>query len=167
MPDKRPTITMVAALTRNHVIGKNNDLPWRLPADLAHFKRLTLGKPIILGRKNYQSIGRPLPGRHNIVITRDRTFSADGVTVVHSPADALRAAGNVDEVMIIGGADIYRQFLPQADRLHLTWIEADIDGDTYFPDFSTFNWQRSASEQRPADDNNPHPMTFETYQRLW
>ena len=130
-------IAMIAAMANNRVIGADNAMPWHLPADLAHFKRTTLGKPVIMGRKTYESIGRALPGRLNIVITRDDQYSLEDATVVHSPEEALALANEQDtpEVMIIGGGNIYQQFLPQASTLYLTFIDLDVAGDTQFPDY--------------------------------
>jgi dihydrofolate reductase len=129
----RPILSLIAALARNRVIGIENRLPWHLPEDLRYFKTTTQGKPVIMGRKTYDSIGRPLPGRHNIVLTRDGCWQADGVTVVHDLDAALQAAGNVPEVFLIGGATLYAEALPKADRLYLTEIDADFVGDAMFP----------------------------------
>ncbi len=159
---RRPEITLIAALSDNRVIGRDKDLPWRIPADLKHFKARTRGRPIIMGRRNYESIGRPLPGRHNIVLTRQRDWSAEGCTVVHDVESALAAAGEVEEVMIIGGEEIYRLFLPLADRLELTRIHAEVAGDTHFPEFDPADW-RIVAENRPADEEtNGWPLTYQT-----
>jgi dihydrofolate reductase len=133
------TVSLVVAMAANRVIGKSGGLPWRLPGDLRFFKAVTMGKPLIMGRKTYESIGRPLPGRANIVVTRTGEVNAEGITVTHDFHEALKlaraiAAGNeTDEVMVIGGGDIYRQALPLADRIYLTEIHAEFDGDTFFP----------------------------------
>lgn len=158
-------ISMIAALTPDHVIGKGNDLPWRIPDDLRHFKRTTRGKPVIMGRRNYLSIGRPLPERHNIVMTRDPAFQADGCSIAADADAALAAAGDAEEVMIIGGAEIYRLFLPRADRLYLTWVHAAIDGDTWFPTFHETDWQVVDERQQAPDDNTPYPLHFQTLDR--
>ncbi len=126
-------IAIVVAMAANRVIGRDNQLPWHLPADLKHFKQLTLGKPVVMGRKTYASIGRPLPERTNIVVTRDRDYEAPGCVVVHSLDEALAAAGEAAEVMVIGGAGIYRQVLPRTDTLYLTEVHAEFEGDTLFP----------------------------------
>lgn len=160
-----PLISQVVAMAENRVIGRDNQLPWHLPADLAHFKRMTMGKPIVMGRKAYQAIGRPLPGRHNIVMTRNPAFVADGCTVVGSPAAALAAAGEVDEVAVIGGEEIYRLFLPQTDRIHLTIVHAEIAGDTWFPPLDMTQWDTSERIERDADERNPYRMTFLTLDR--
>ncbi len=150
---------MIAAMAHNRIIGKDNQMPWHLPADFAWFKRCTLGKPILMGRKTFESIGRPLPGRHNIVLSRDASLQIDGVTTVTTFEQALEVVGDVDELMIIGGGSIYRHFLPQADQLYLTYIDADIDGDTQFPDWGE-GWQQSHQEQYQADEKNAYDMTF-------
>ncbi|GAK18400.1 dihydrofolate reductase [Vibrio sp. JCM 19053] len=128
-------ISMIAAMADNRIIGKDNQMPWYLPADFAWFKRCTMGKPVLMGRKTYESIGRPLPGRLNIVISRDETLKIEGVTTVTSIEQALDVAGDVEEVMIIGGGAIYASCLPMANKLYVTHIEAAIDGDTQFPDW--------------------------------
>ncbi|WP_374351586.1 type 3 dihydrofolate reductase [Chitinimonas sp.] len=145
-------LSLIAALARNHTVGINNALPWHLPDDLKYFKATTTGKPIIMGRKTYDSIGRPLPGRHNIVVTRDANWQADGVTVVHSVADALAAAGDVPEVFLIGGATLYREALPLADRLYLTEIDADFEGDAHFPVWPREQFAEIQRETRQAAD---------------
>src|SRR5690625_391350 len=147
----RPRIAMIVAMTDDHVIGRDNKMPWHLPADLAHFRRLTTGKPIIMGRKTYESIGRPLPQRHNIVVTRNRDFQAEGITVVPDLTAALDKAGDVPEIMIIGGAEIYTTLLPQADRLYVTYIHADIAGDTRFPQIDAQEWREQSREDHPPD----------------
>ncbi|THF87431.1 dihydrofolate reductase [Deinococcus sp. KSM4-11] len=146
------------------VIGRGGDLPWHLPADLAHFKRVTLGKPVIMGRKVYDSIGRPLPQRTNIVLTRNPAFTAPGCAVVHDPQAALVAAGAVPDVMVIGGEEIYRLYVPQVTRVELTVIHADIAGDTYFPDLPGA-WRETARRERPADERHPYDLSFVTLER--
>ncbi|MCH8506685.1 MAG: dihydrofolate reductase [Ectothiorhodospiraceae bacterium] len=162
---RAPTISLIAALTRDRVIGRDNELPWRIRDDLRHFKRLTLGKPIIMGRRNHASIGRALPDRQNIVITRDTTFRAPGCQVAHSPEQALALAGSADEVMIIGGAEIYRLFLPTAHRLYLTWVDADVSGDTYFPKFDPTEWRVASRENQAPGEGSPYPLVYETLER--
>ncbi len=130
-------ISMIAAMAKQRIIGKDNQMPWHLPADFAWFKRCTMGKPVVMGRKTYDSIGRPLPGRLNIVISRDESLVIEGVTMANSIAHALALAGDADEVMIIGGGSIYAECLPKADKLYLTFIDATIDGDTQFPDWGS------------------------------
>ena len=161
-------IAMIAAMANNRVIGADNAMPWHLPADLAHFKRTTLGKPVIMGRKTYESIGRALPGRLNIVITRDDQYSLEDATVVHSPEEALALANEQDtqEVMIIGGGNIYQQFLPQASTLYLTFIDLDVAGDTQFPDYeASGDWDMSEEQVHTPDDKNQYGYRFVTLQR--
>ena len=157
---------MIVAHAKNRVIGKDNDMPWHLPADLAYFKKTTLGKPIIMGRKTFQSIGRPLPGRKNIVISRDNSFKAEGVDVVNSVDAALDLVNDSEEVMVIGGGAIYQHCLAAAQRLYITHIDADIDGDTYFPDYDLQVWKKTASEHRPSDEKNKHPLDFAVYEKV-
>ena len=158
-------VSIIAAMDRNRLIGKRNQLPWHLPADLAHFKKVTMGKPIIMGRKTFESIGRPLPGRTNIVLTRSVDFSAEGVSIVASLEQALALAAAEDEAVIIGGSSIYELALPQVDRLYLTYIENSFEGDAWFPDFDLGQWQIVASEEHSADKKNPCDYRFVTYQR--
>jgi len=158
-------ISLIAALDRNGVIGDAGRIPWRLPADLKNFKRVTMGKPLVMGRKTYESIGRPLPGRQNIVLTRQRHFEAPGCTVVHSLDEALAAAGEVAEVMVAGGGNVYRQFLPHADRLYLTFVETTAEGETTFPPFDPKAWRLIFEEAHPADDDNPFPYRFTIFER--
>ncbi|VAW82876.1 Dihydrofolate reductase [hydrothermal vent metagenome] len=153
-------ISLVAALARNRVIGRGNQLPWRLSADLKHFKSLTMGKPILMGRKTYESIGKPLPGRTNIVISRDSSFSAAGCRVVHSVEAALTAAEGGEEAMVIGGANLYEQLLLRADRLYLTEVQADINGDAWFPEINRSQWQELERESHQADENNEFDYDF-------
>jgi dihydrofolate reductase len=162
----KPRLSMIAAMARNRVIGRDGGLPWRLPADMKHFVRLTRGKPIITGRRNYEDIGRPLPGRHTIVLTRDPAFRAPGCTVVSGIDTAIAAAGDVDEIMVIGGEAVYRGFLPRTQRIYLTLVEAEIDGDTHFPELDPACWRERGRETRPADADNPYAMTFIEYDRI-
>lgn len=152
-------ISMIAAMAQDRVIGKDNQMPWHLPADFAWFKRCTMGKPVVMGRKTYQSIGRPLPGRTNIVISRDSSLSIEGVTIVASIEQALAAAGDVEEVMIIGGGSIYQHCLAQADKLYLTFIDAKVEGDTQFPDWGDA-YQETYREAYAADEKNRYDMQF-------
>ena len=152
-------ISMIAAMADNRIIGKDNQMPWHLPADFAWFKRCTMGKPVVMGRKTYESIGRPLPGRLNIVISRDETLKIEGVTTVTSIEQALDVAGDVEEVMIIGGGAIYAACLPMANKLYVTHIEAAIDGDTQFPDWGD-QFKETYSEMYQADEKNAYNMRF-------
>lgn len=157
---------MIAAMARNRVIGRAGSLPWRLPADMRHFVRTTRARPVITGRRNYEDIGRPLPGRHTIVLTRQAGFTAAGCSVVHDVRSALRVAGTRREVMVIGGEAVYRDFLPRAHRLYLTLVEADIEGDCHFPELDPAQWRATSRRRRPADDRNPLAMTFLTLDRV-
>jgi dihydrofolate reductase len=160
------TLSMIVAHADNRIIGKNNDMPWHLPADLAYFKKITLGKPIIMGRKTYESIGRPLPGRQNIVISRDENYQAAGIDSVTSVEQAISLAGEVDEVMVIGGGAIYAHCLPFANRLYITHIKSNIEGDTQFPEYDVVNdWQLTQSEQLSANKNNVFDLDFCIYDR--
>ncbi|HHQ4707305.1 TPA: type 3 dihydrofolate reductase [Aeromonas veronii] len=160
-------ISMIAAMAHDRVIGKDNQMPWHLPADLAHFKRVTFGKPVLMGRKTFESIGRPLPGRCNLVISRNPDYQAEGIEVVGSveAALALLAGSSVEELMVIGGGHLYAEMLPSADCLYLTRIDLTVEGDTRFPAFDDGQWQRVDCESHPADEKNPHPYSFETWLR--
>ena len=157
-------ISMVAAMAKSRVIGKDNAMPWHLPADFAWFKKVTMGKPVVMGRKTFESIGRPLPGRHNIVISRNAGYQAEGITVVSDIEAAKNAAGNVEELMVIGGGSIYAACLEDADRLYLTFIDLDVEGDTQFPDWGN-GWQEVHSESYAADEKNAHDMRFVILER--
>ncbi|WP_372384688.1 type 3 dihydrofolate reductase [Vibrio sp. BS-M-Sm-2] len=157
-------ISMIAAMANNRVIGKDNQMPWHLPADFAWFKRSTMGKPVVMGRKTYDSIGRPLPGRLNVVISRDESLEIEGVTTVTSIENALDLVSDVEEVMIIGGGSIYESCLPKADKLYLTYIDFAVDGDTQFPDWGE-GWKRSFNESYQADEKNKHNMEFVILER--
>ncbi|WP_298943283.1 type 3 dihydrofolate reductase [uncultured Psychromonas sp.] len=160
-------ISMIVAMANNRVIGLDNQMPWHLPADLQHFKKTTLGKPVIMGRKTYDSIGRALPGRLNIVVSRDENLAIAGVTCVTSVEEAIRAAEGVEEVMIIGGATIYEYFLKVANRLYLTFIDLDTKGDTCFPDYlAQGDWKKVESEHYAADEKNVHNLEFVTLDRV-
>ena len=160
-------ISMIAAMARDQVIGKDNQMPWHMPADLAHFKRVTLGKPVLMGRKTFESIGRPLPGRRNLVVSRNPDYRADGVEMVDSVEAALShlQEEGVEELMVIGGGYLYGQLLSKADRLYLTRIDLAVEGDTCFPDLSDADWVRLESEPHEPDEKNPHPYRFEIWQR--
>ncbi len=159
-------ISLIAAMTENRVIGRNNRLPWRLPADLQHFKQLTLGKPILMGRKTFDSLGRPLPGRENIVVTRDRHFHPAGVTVAHTIDEALSGIPADTEVMIIGGASFYAQMIDRADRIYLTIVHTrDIEGDAFFPPVDPNRWQETAREDFPPDARHAFAYSFVIFDR--
>lgn len=159
-------IAVVVAMARGGVIGRAGGLPWHLPADLRYFKSITMGKPIIMGRATHESIGRALPGRQNIVLTRRAGYAAAGCTVVNSPGAAIEAADGAEEAMVIGGAEVYAAFLPLADRLYLTAIDADIPGDTHFPPYDAGAWREVSREIHPADARNPYPYSFVAFDRV-
>ena len=159
-------LTAVVAATENDVIGRDNGMPWHLPADLKHFKAVTLGKPVLMGRKTFESIGKPLPGRRNLVLTHARDFAAPGIEVVHSLEEAISAAGDAPELMLIGGAALYRLALPRIQRVYLTRLHMSVPGDVYFPPLPEAAWKEVArSERRPADAHNACDMSFLTLER--
>lgn len=163
-------IAMIAAMAKNRIIGADNDMPWHLPADLKHFKQVTMGKPVVMGRKTYESIGHALPGRENIVITANNKVTLPDAHVVASPEAALAKItsldANIDEAMIIGGGTIYSAFLPLAETLYLTHIDLTVDGDTQFPDYQQQGqWHEVAREAHCADEKNPFSYTFVTLSR--
>lgn len=145
-------IALIAAMAANRVIGKDNKMPWHLPEELGYFKQVTMGKPIIMGRKTFESIGCVLPGRKNIVLTSNPSYYAEGVTVVTTLDAALAAANGCEEVMIIGGARLYQQMLEKADRLYLTKIELTVEGDAFFPEYQDFGWHESASDLHVSEN---------------
>jgi dihydrofolate reductase len=157
--------SLVVAMARNGVIGRDNRLPWRLPADLAFFKRVTMGHPVIMGRRTHESIGRPLPGRLNIVVTSQRDYDAPGCVVVHSMDEAYRAAGSAEEVSIIGGSAIFEAALADADIIYLTDVEADVEGDVFFPPFDRSQWQETVLERHDVDERHAYPFTILKLQR--
>ena len=159
-----PQLTLIAALAHNRVIGRENRLPWRLPADLRFFKQTTMGKPLLMGRRTWESIGRPLPGRRMIVLTGHPGYSAPGCTVAHSLDEALTLAGPVAEIMVIGGAALYAQTLPLAARLYLTLVEADIPGDVWFPEWNRPDWRLEWEEAHPADVDHAWPYRFQRWE---
>ena len=159
-----PIITLIAAVARNGVIGANNALPWRLPADLRRFRSLTTGHSIVMGRKTWESIGRALPGRRNIVVTRNRTYTATGADVVGSLKDALSLAGDADEVFVIGGGQLYAEAMPRASRLLLTEIDADFDGDTFMPPPDRARWRETSREDHPPTSDRAFGYSFVVYE---
>jgi dihydrofolate reductase len=159
-------ISLIAAVANNGVIGVDNSLPWRLPADLQHFKSITMGKPIIMGRRTWESLPGLLPGRRHIVITHNRDYRADGCELVHSVDEALEIAGDVPEVMIVGGGGLYQQTLPRADRLYLTRVDADLKGDTYFPEIDRNEWLEVSRDSHPADERNQFAYSFIVLNRM-
>ena len=157
---------MIAAMADNRAIGKDNELLWHLPDDFKHFKAITMAKPILMGRKTYQSIGRPLPGRKNIVVTRDSAFAADGVLVVNSIDAALDAVTEDAEVMVIGGASFYQQMLPLADKLYVTHVHHHFDADTFFPEIDTDQWRVVEQTEHAADERHAYSFSFIEYQKI-
>jgi dihydrofolate reductase len=159
-------LSLIWAMGRNRVIGVDNRLPWRLPADLKRFRALTTGHTIVMGRKTYESFPRPLPDRHHVIVTTDPHYQAQsGCTVVHTLDAALAAAGSNEEAFVIGGASLYAQTLPRADRLYVTLIDADFDGDTRFPDFDWREWLEVAREDHVPDEQNHYAYSFVTFER--
>jgi dihydrofolate reductase len=161
-----PRICLIAALAANRVIGRNNALPWHLPADLKRFKALTMGHPVLMGRNTRESIGRPLPGRRNLVITRNRDYSAPGCEIIHSLDEAIAACRGAREVFIIGGAELYRESLPRADRLEFTEIHAEFDGDATFPEYFQGEWRETAREIHRNEAGIPFRYDFVRYERM-
>jgi dihydrofolate reductase len=159
-------ISLIVAVADNDVIGSANQLPWRLPDDLKRFKRLSLGKPIVMGRKTFDSIGHPLPGRSNIVVSRQHDLQIADCRVVASLEEAIAAAQAAPEVVIVGGADIYRQALPQVATIHLTRVHAQVPGDVHFPKLAANEWREVATEYHPADERHAHAFTFSTLERV-
>lgn len=160
-----PNLALIAALSDNGIIGRDNALPWRMPADLAHFKRLTLDKPIIMGRKTWESLPGLLPQRRHIVVTRDAGYAADGAEVAHSPEQAIALAGSDGEIMLVGGAGLYAQMLPMVARMYLTYVHTVVQGDARFPDFDTGEWRETRRERHPADERNPYDYSFVDLER--
>jgi len=161
---------MIAAMAHHRVIGKDQKMPWHLPADLAFFKKTTMGSPILMGRKTYESIGRPLPGRLNLVLTRNPALKIEGCEVVTSLDEAMTVAkeksSQSHEIFITGGSHLYTSFLDKADRLYLTMIDADLEGDTYFPDYTQYQWQEIERIEHPVDNKNSYPYAFVTLDRI-
>ncbi|ENY73910.1 dihydrofolate reductase [Aeromonas diversa CDC 2478-85] len=162
-------IAMIAAMARDRVIGRDNAMPWHLPADLAHFKQVTMGKPVLMGRRTFESIGRPLPGRRNLVISRNSDYAPNGVEVFQSVDAALATLSefnDVDELMVIGGGRLYAQLLERADVLYLTHIDLAVEGDTHFPDYRVYAWAQRDEVCHQADERNPYAYRFETLERV-
>jgi dihydrofolate reductase len=165
MGAQAPVVSLIVAMAQNGVIGRDHALPWHLRQDLQRFKAQTLGKPILMGRKTFESIGHPLPGRTNIVLTRDPNWTAAGVIAVHSVEEALAQASGASELVAIGGAEVYRLVMPFARRMYLTNVQADVPGDTYFPEFDPTQWADVDCDAHPADEHNDYPVTFVTLER--
>ena len=161
------SISLIFAASENQVVGRDNRLPWHLPADLQFFKRTTMGHPIIMGRKTFESVGRPLPGRPNIVITRQQGYEREGIMVVSSLSEAIEKAASFKsgEIFITGGSEIFRQAMPLAQRIYLTRIHAVVEGDAYAPELETGQWELLSSEPHPADEKHAYAFTFEVWER--
>lgn len=159
-------ISFVVAYARGRVIGRDNALPWKLPADMRRVRQLTMGKPLIMGRRTYESIGRPLEGRTSIVLTREPSFRPEGVLVARDVEEALRLAGTAEEVIVFGGSDVFAQLLPRADRLYVTEIDADIPGDRHFPPIDPTEWEEVERTEHAPDEQNPYRYTFLTLDRV-
>ena len=153
-------ISFIVAIANHRVMGLNNQLPWHLPADLQHFKAITLNKPIVMGRKTYESIGKPLPQRTNIILTHDHDYQAPGCYVVHTLDDVLKVTPEAEEIFIIGGAVIFEAYLPLAQRIYMTIIDAEIEGDIFFPDFDETKWQLISREDHLPDSKNVYSYSF-------
>jgi dihydrofolate reductase len=165
-------VVLVVAVARNGVIGRDNGLPWRLSSDLKRFKEVTMGKPLIVGRRNHEAIGRPLPGRETVVLTHDRAFREPGVHVAHEVADALGLAEalaeemGADEIICAGGGEIYEQFMPKASRMRLTEVDAEPDGDVFFPKYDPAHWRETFREEHPAGGRDDHAFTYRDLVRI-
>lgn len=159
-------VSIIAAMDRNRLIGNKNQLPWHLPADFAHFKAVTMGKPIIMGRKTFESIGKPLPGRENIVLSRNPATCFEGALCVSSLEEAIKRLPDVEEVMVIGGSSIYEMLMPSIDRMYLTYVDAAFEGDAWFPAFAENEWQEIDAVTRPADEKNIYDCRFVTLVRI-
>lgn len=163
---KPPQLSIIAAMAHNRVIGKNNRLPWRLPADLQHFKCITMGKPMIMGRKTWESLPGLLPGRRHIVVTRNPEYQAPGAQVVHNLNQAMVQAGEVDEIMLVGGANLYAQAIELANRMYLTEIDAEVDGDAWFPEFDRTQWCEMSKDSHSRDEQNQYAYVFSVLEKI-
>jgi dihydrofolate reductase len=160
-----PTLSLIWAMDKKRLIGNDNALPWKLPADMQWFRRQTMDKPILMGRKTFDSIGKPLPGRTNIILTRQQGLAIEGCVVAHSLHEAMAAVSDAEEIMVIGGSEIYALLLPDADRLYCTLIDAEFEGDAWFPEFDMSDWTLKLMEPHEADENNAYPYRFVIYER--
>lgn len=158
-------ISIIVAMDNNRVIGINNTLPWRLPADLKNVKKITMGHSIVMGRKNYESIGRPLPGRRNIILTRNNNYSVAGCEIVHSIEEVINLCEGEEEIFIFGGEQIYNLFLPLTDKIYLTKINNEFDGDTFFPEINFNEWKEVSFENGEKDEKNPYHYTFHVFEK--
>ena len=158
-------ISLITAMDRNRLIGNKNQLPWHLPADFAHFKAVTMSKPVVMGRKTYESIGKPLPGRTNIVLSRNKGTKYDGVTCVGNFAEACAVVPDAEELMVIGGSTIYEMLMPQAQRMYITYVDGEFKGDAWFPEFDENQWLETESKPRKADEKNLYDCRFVTLEK--
>ncbi len=159
------TLSLIAAMDRNGLIGAKSGLPWQMPADLAYFRQQTLNKPIIMGSTTWSAFSRPLPNRHNIVLSRGMPLDTEGYSVARSLEDALEMVEHADEAFIIGGASVYEQAMPHVDRLYLTYIDGEFSGDTYFPEYNKELWREISREHHTKDEENPYNYSFVVYER--
>jgi dihydrofolate reductase len=160
-----PRITLIVAMSRNRVIGREGAIPWHLPAELRRFKALTMGHHIVMGRRTWDSIGRLLPGRTTVIVTRNAALQVPGALIAHSLQEAITLAAKDSQIFVIGGAEIFREALAHAHRIHLTTVDADVEGDTYMPELDLTGWRKVAVESHPAAEGNPLAWTLETYDR--
>jgi dihydrofolate reductase len=158
-------LSLIVAMARNRVIGADGAIPWHLPGELKLFKGLTMGHHMIMGRKTYESIGRLLPGRTTVIVTRQRNYRVPGAVVAHTLAEAIAACAGDDEIFVIGGAEIFREALPLADRIYLTTVEADVRGDTFMPPFDAAGWREASSQSYAADERNRYAYTMAVHER--
>jgi dihydrofolate reductase len=161
-----PYVSLLVAMAQNRVIGANGTIPWHLPDELKLFKKLTMGHHMIMGRRTWESIGKPLPGRTSVVVTRQKGYRAPGAIIAHSLDEAIAAAGGDPEIFVIGGSEIFAEALPRADRLYLTTVEAAPEGDTYMPGFPPEEWRAVSTQSHGADDRHPHAYTHAVYERV-
>lgn len=159
-------ISLIVALDQNGLIGKDQTIPWRAPADLAHFKNLTMGKPMVMGRRTCASLPKALPGRRNLVLTQNPAFHREGFEIFHTPESVISAALPAEELMVIGGADIYRLFLPIAHRAYVTIVEGSFSGDTWFPEWPLAGWRETSRTMRPPDERTIHPLIFSLFEKV-
>ncbi|MBX3665183.1 MAG: dihydrofolate reductase [Burkholderiales bacterium] len=163
---RRPRLSLIAAMAKNSVIGANGKIPWHLPNELQLFKRVTMGHPIVMGRKTHESIGRLLPGRTTVIVTRQRDYAVPGAVVVHSLEEALARCAGDPEIFVIGGGELYRAAMPLADRIYLTVVDAEPAGDTRMPEFDPVQWKQTGSEQFRSDERHAHDYRFEIHDRV-
>ncbi len=162
---EKPMLSLIWAMDRNRLIGRDNALPWRLPADMAWFKKQTMGKPVLMGRKTFESIGHPLPGRTNLILTRQQNLHIEGCTIINDPNEITAVTPHAEEIMVMGGAEIYALLLDKADRLYITEIDSEFEGDAWFPKFDQSSWHRLFQETHQPDEKNRYPYSFTILER--